>query len=164
MEYVIIGKVRDTFGTKGELKVIPIAPEDVFKDLKKVYLKRAGGGYVPFQVGSLRKHGEFIIVKFKGYDSVNKVEQFKGAHLFLPEDELPRRNEDEFYLYELIGMKVVTDKGKELGRVKRVEDFGVYDMLILEDERIMVPFVGDIVLRVDRDERLIEVKEDLIPL
>ncbi|HHJ64968.1 MAG TPA: ribosome maturation factor RimM, partial [Aquifex aeolicus] len=41
---------------------------------------------------------------------------------------------------------------------------GVYDMLILEDEKIMIPFVGDIVLKVDKNSRVVEVKEDLIPL
>ena len=61
-------------------------------------------------------------------------------------------------------MEVWTNRGRKLGRVKRVEDFGVYDMLILEDERIMIPFVGDIVLSVDRERKRIEVREEMVPL
>ena len=162
MDYVVIGKVVDTFGVRGELKVLPFAPEEVFEGLRKVYFKRSGGGYVPFNVESIREHGDLFLVKLKGYDSLEDAEQFRGAHLFLPEDELPERKEDEFYAYELVGMEVWTDKGRKLGRVKRVEDFGVYDMLVLEDERIMIPFVGDIVLEVDRKKKRIEVKEEII--
>ncbi len=164
MDYVIIGKIIDTFGVKGELKVYPLAPQEVFQNLKKVYLKRVGGDYVPFRVERVKEHGQLFVLKFKGYDSIDAIEQFKGAHLFLPQKQLPKREEDEFYAYELVGMEVVTDRGRKLGRVKRVEDFGVYDMLVLEDERIMVPFVGDIVLSVSREKGLITVKEDLIPL
>ncbi|RLJ70681.1 16S rRNA processing protein RimM [Hydrogenivirga caldilitoris] len=162
MEYIVIGKVIDTFGVKGELKVLPMAPEEVFEKLKRVYLKRVGGEYVPFKVEGVRRHENFLLIKFKGYNDLGSVEQFKGAHLFLPEKELPKRDEEEFYAYELIGMEVVTNKGKRLGKVKRVEDFGVYDMLVLENEKIMIPFVSDIVLNVDRRERRIEVKEELV--
>ncbi len=164
MDYVVIGRVIDTFGVRGELKVIPFAPEEIFEDLKKVYLKRVGGGYVPFKVEGVRRHKSFFLLKLKGYNSLSEAEQFKGAHLFLPEKELPERGEEEFYAYELVGMEVLTDKGKKLGRVKRVEDFGVYDMLILEDEKTMIPFVGDIVLSVDREKKKIEVREEMVPL
>ena len=161
MEYVVIGKVIDTFGVKGELKVLPFAPEEVFENLRVVYLKKVDRGYVPFKVEGVRKHRNFFLLKLRGYDSLDEAEQFKGAHLFLPEGELPKREGEEFYAYELVGMEVWTDKGRRLGKVKRVEDFGVYDMLILE--KTMIPFVSDIVLSVDRDKRRIEVKEELIP-
>ena len=164
MDYVVIGRVIDTFGVRGELKVIPFAPEEIFEDLKKVYLKRVGGGYVPFKVEGVRRHKSFFLLKLKGYNSLSEAEQFKGAHLFLPEKELPERGEEEFYAYELVGMEVWTDKGRRLGRIKRVEDFGVYDMLILEDEKTMIPFVGDIVLSVDREKKKIEVREEMVPL
>ncbi len=164
MEYVAIGKVADTFGIRGELKVLPYAPQEVLSKLRRVFFKRRGGEYVPFRVEKVRSSEKFFILKLKGYDSLDSVEQFKGATLFLPEKELPRRGEDEFYAYELVGMEVFTDRGKRLGRVERVEDFGVYDMLVLEGGRLMIPFVGDIVLRVNKKEKRIEVREELIPL
>ncbi|HHJ64579.1 MAG TPA: 16S rRNA processing protein RimM [Aquifex aeolicus] len=164
MEYVVIGKIVDTFGVNGELKVTPFAPEEVFENLERVYLKRRGGSYVPFKLKDIRRAGRFYLLRFEGYEDVQEAQQFRGAHLFLPENELPERGEGEFYAYELVGMEVVTDRGKKLGKVKRIEDFGVYDMLILEDEKIMIPFVGDIVLKVDKNSRVVEVKEDLIPL
>jgi len=164
MDYVVIGKVIATFGVKGELKITPYAPEEVFENLKRVYLKRAGGSYTPFSVERVRKSDRFYIIKLRGYDTLEEVLQFQGASVFLPQEELPARGEGEFYAYELVGMEVVGDRGRVIGRVKRIEDLGVYDMLILEDERVMIPFVGDIVLRVDRRSRRITVREDLLPL
>ena len=82
MDYVVIGKVIDTFGVKGDLKVLPLAPEEVFDRLKRVYLKRVGGGYVPFKVERVRKSRNLILLKLKGYNSLGEVEQFRGAHLF----------------------------------------------------------------------------------
>ena len=164
MEFVAVGRVIDTFGVKGELKVLPYAPEEVFEGLRRVFLKRRGGDYVPFEVEGVRRHREFYLVKLRGCDDVESAKRFKRATLFLPENELPEIGEDEFYAYELVGMEVYTDRGKRLGRVRRVEDYGVYDVLILDDDRTYIPFVGEIVLSVDRERRKVEVREDLIPL
>ncbi len=168
MSFVVIGKVLDTFGLEGELKIMLYAPEDILDSIKKVYFKKRGGDYVPFEVEYFdvmeRPKAKVYILKLKDIDSIDLAEQFKGAKIFYPEEELPERGEDEFYAYELIDMDVYTDKGRYLGKVKRIEDYGVYDMIILEDEKIMFPFVNDIVLEVDREKRTIKVKEDLIPL
>ncbi|NPB08314.1 MAG: 16S rRNA processing protein RimM [Aquificae bacterium] len=163
-EYVVIGKITDTFGLEGELKVIPYMPEEFFEDLQRVYLKRRGGDWVPFQVEWVDFVGDKVILKFKGVDSIEEAEQFRGAKLFLRREELPQLGKDEFYAYELVGMKVITDRGKELGKVARIRDMGPYDLLVLEGERVMFPFVSDIVLEVDREKGIIKVKEDLIPL
>lgn len=161
---MVVGKVIDTFGVKGELRVLPFAPEEVFERLVEVYLKKVGGGYVPFKVEGVRKHKGLFLLKLKGYDSEDEAKELKGAHIFLPEEKLPPRGEDEFYAYELVGMEVWTDRGKRMGNVKRVEDLGVYSMLLLDDEKSMIPFVDEIVLKVDRKGRRIEVREELVLL
>jgi len=73
------------------------------------------------------------LLKLKGYDSLGEVEQFKGAHLFLPQRELPKIGEEEFYAYELVGMEVWTDKGRNLGRVKR-KIYSPFEKALKEDQ------------------------------
>ena len=163
-DYVIIGKILDTFGLEGELKVRPYAPMEIFEKLEKVYLKRAGGGWVPFEVEWIDFMDDKVILKFKGYDSIDEVEQFRGAKLFLPKEELPKLEEEEYYAYELVGMEVETDKGKKLGRVQRVQDMGPYDALVLDKGNLLIPFVSDIVLKVDKENKKIVVKEELLPV
>ncbi len=162
MEFVVVGKVISPFGIKGEIKVLPIAPEEFVLSLQRIFFKKKGGDYLPFEVESTRRHGSFVLLKLKAFSTPEEVEQFKGAHIFLPREELPPLGEDEFYSFELVGMEVITDKGRKLGKVDHLKDFGVYDMLILEGEKIIIPFVSDIVLNVDRKKGIITVKEDLI--
>jgi len=161
---VIIGKILDTFGLEGELKVKPYMPLEFFEGLVRVYLKRKGGDYVPFELEWIDFMNDKVILKFKGYDSIDAAQQFKGAKVYLPKEDLPSLEEDEFYAYELVGMEVETDKGKKLGKVVRVQDMGPYDALVVEGEKIMIPFISDIVLEVDKEKRKIIVKEELIPL
>jgi len=161
---VIIGKILDTFGLEGELKVRPYMPLEFFEGLERVYLKRKGGDYVPFELEWIDFMNDKVILKFKGYDSIDVAQQFKEAKVYLPKEDLPSLEEDEFYAYELIGMEVETDKGKKLGKVVRVQDMGPYDALVVEGEKIMIPFVSDIVLEVDKEKRKVIVKEELIPL
>jgi len=163
-DYVVIGKITDTFGLEGELKVYPYLPQDFWQDLERVYLKRRGGDYVPFELEWIDFVKNFVIVKFKGYDGIEKAEQFKGAKVYLPREELPELSEEEFYAFELVGMEVVTDKGKELGRVEGVRDLGPYDALVLKGGELLIPFVSAIVLSVDKEKGRIVVKEDLIPV
>ena len=161
-EYVIIGKISDTFGIEGELKVIPYMPLEFFEYIEKVYLKRKGGDYVPFEVEWVDFIRDKVILKFKGYNSIEQVEQFKGAKIFLPAEELPELSEEEYYAYELVGMEVETDKGKKLGKVERIRDIGPYDALELEGGNLLIPFVSDIVLKVDKENGKIIVKEERV--
>ncbi|NPB06746.1 MAG: 16S rRNA processing protein RimM [Aquificae bacterium] len=164
-ELVAVGKVLDTFGLEGELKVRPYLPLEQFLKLERVYFKRVGGEAVPFELEELRPHDRFVVVKLKGVDGVEAAAQFKGAKVFLYDDELPPlEDEDAYYAYELVGMKVVTDKGKELGTVTRVRELGAYDALEVDDGKLLIPFVGALVLSVDRDAKKVVVKEELLPL
>ncbi len=163
-DYVVIGKITDTFGLEGELKVYPYLPQEFWENLEKVYLKRKGGDYVPFELEWIDFMKNFVILKFKGYDSIDRVEQFKGAKIYLPRSELPTLSEDEFYAFELVGMDVVTDKGKELGKVEGIRDLGAYDALVLKNGELLIPFVSDIVINVDKEKGQILVREDLIPV
>ncbi|WP_461831417.1 ribosome maturation factor RimM [Aquifex sp.] len=164
MEYVVIGKVLDTFGLEGELKVLPYMPLEFFENVERVYFKKKGGDYVAFDVEWVDFMNDRVILKLKGYDSIDKAEQFKGAKIFLPKGELPELEEDEFYAYELVGMEVETDKGKKLGKVSRVQDMGPYDALVLEGDKLMIPFVSDIVKDVKKNEGKIIVREELLPV
>lgn len=163
-EYIVVGKVVDTFGLEGELKVYPYLPQEFWENYQKVYLKRKGGDYVPFEIEWIDFMKNLVILKFKGFDKVDQVEQFKGAKLYLPKEELPRLQEDEFYAFELIGMEVITDKGKRLGEVEDIRDLGVYDALVLKSGNLIIPFVSDIILDVNRERGEIIVKEELIPV
>ena len=162
MDFVVIGRVVDTFRTEGKLKVEPFAPDELFERIKKVFFKRRGGDYIPFKVIEVKPHGRFWIIALEGINTLEEAQQFKGAKVFAREDDLPDLAEDEFYAFELEGMKVVTDKGNVIGKVERVQDMGPYWALVCGD--LLIPFVEDIVISVSRKDKTVKVKEDLLPL
>jgi len=149
MNFVIIGKIAGAFGRKGYVRLIPIADERVFKDLKRIYLKRKGGDYVPFEIEDIRRHKESFVIKMKGCGSMEEAEGFRNAHVFLPEEELPPLGEDEFYYYQLVGLNVYDSSGRKMGKVKSLQDIGPYHLVELDDGKTYIPFVSEIVKEVD---------------
>ena len=162
MEFVAIGRIAGFDAEKSLLRLNPYAPESVFERLSRVFLKRRGGEYVAVGVGELTLEGDLILLSLDGFETPEESARLKGAHLYLPAGELPEIEEDEFYIFELVGMRVVSDNGKELGKVKRVLPMGEYELL-LTDRDIYIPFVSAVVLEVDRIGRRITVRDSMIP-
>ncbi len=163
--YVVIGKVFDTYGLKGEIKVQTYLDKKHWSKIKRVFLKRKAGGYVPFSVDYARGHGEDqLILKFEGYDRVEDVEAFRGAKVFLPKEELPKKREGEYYYFELEGLEVLTEKGVPIGKVSGVVEQKPYDLLEVDGGRLYIPFVEALVKEVRLREGRVIVRDILAEL
>ncbi|RTZ58528.1 MAG: 16S rRNA processing protein RimM [Gammaproteobacteria bacterium] len=161
-EFVILGKIEDTFGYDGKLKIKIFAPQKLWEGLRKVFLKRKGGDYIPFEVQHLEVRGRKAYLKLKGIDSEEEALKTVGAHIYYPQEELPQLKAGEYYYFQLIGAKVVDKNGESLGKVQYIHDGGMYSMLVLDDERI-IPFTKNFVLEVDTDKKLIVVDGEKLP-
>ena len=148
-QYVVVGRIADTYGLKGELKVEPYLDAKHWKSLKRVFLKRKGGSYVPFEIERVRPHNkDLLIVKFVGYDDLTSVEGFRSARIFLPKEELPKKRKDEYYYFELEGLEVFTEEGKRLGKITGIISQKPYDLLEIDGGRTYIPFVKALVKEV----------------
>jgi RimM protein, required for 16S rRNA processing len=93
-DFVVIGKIADTYGLNQELKVLAYLPPKEWKRIKKVYFKKKGGDYVPFELEKLRLHGEkWVLIKLKGVQSQEDAIRFLGAKVFLPKGEPSQEKE-----------------------------------------------------------------------
>ncbi len=162
MDPVVIGKVVGPFGLEGDLEVQPLAPDEFLTSLKKVLLKRKGGGFESFEVERAVWRGEKLLLKIKGIDDPEECRLLSGARIFVDKRELPPLEEDSYYAFELEGMEVVTDSGRDLGQVVSVLDYPSYQILST-DRGFLIPFVGEIVVDVDRERSLITVRDNRIP-
>ncbi len=149
--FVVVGKILEPYGLKGELKVEPYLEGSKWKGIKRVFLKRKGGDYVPFKVELIKRHGtDKLLIKFEGFDERGRVEGFAGARVFLPANELPKTERGEYYYFELEGLEVFTEKGKRLGVVSGVVPQKPYHLLEVEGGKLYIPFVKELIKRVEK--------------
>jgi len=160
--YVVIGKIEDTFGTLGKLKIKIFAPQKLWESVKKIYLKRRGGNYEPFEVEGVEVRGRKAYLKLKGVDSEEEALKMVGAHIYYHEVELPELKSGEYYYYQLVGSEVFTDRGERLGTVQYIHETGGYPILVLEND-IMIPFNRHFIKEVDTDNRRIVVDSEKLP-
>ena len=103
---------------------------------------------------------QYVIVKFKGIDSINDVEKYKGAKLYVTRDKAVRLKKDEYFVADLIGMKVVTEDGALLGDLKDVMATGANDVYVVEREdgsKILLPAIKECVLNIDMEQGVVTV-------
>ena len=81
--YLQVGVITATHGLKGEVKVFPTTDDPGrFDDLKEVFLD-TGKGLTPLEIASVRYFKQFVILKFREYDSINEVENLRKKELWI---------------------------------------------------------------------------------
>lgn len=155
-----VGVIASMHGIRGEVKVFPTT-DDVnrFKKLKEVLLD-TGKELVTLQIGSVKFFKQFVILKFKGYDNINDVEKYKGKSLFVTRENAVKLKKDEYFIADLIGMKVENEDGSFSGTLRDVIVTGANDVYIIlcEDGReVMIPAIKECILSVDVINRRIKV-------
>lgn len=156
-----VGVIANTHGVKGEVKIFPTtdAPER-FKKLKSVILD-AKREKITLDIQSARFFKNLVIVKFKGIDDINDIEKYKGCDLYVTRENATPLDEGEYYIADLIDMKVVDDEGKELGVLFDVMQTGANDVFVVNlndsDKELLLPNIPDCVLNVDLEKKVITV-------
>ena len=139
-----------------QVEVLTDFPER-FSRLKTVYL---GEERSPAVLEGHRMHGRRILLKFAQFDDRDQADQLRGELIYVPVEEAIPLGEDEYYLYEIVGLEVWTTEGEYLGRVEEVLHTGSNDVYVVReaDEETLIPAISDVVLKIDVDEGRIEVR------
>ena len=150
-----VGVISSTHGVRGEVKVFPTT-DDVtrFTQLKKVYLE-TGREMLPLEIQNVKFFKQFAILKFKGIDNINDIEKYRGKSLMIDREDAVDLDEDEYFIADMIGMKVCTEDGSEFGTLKDVMETGANDVYIidsLEHGEVLIPAIRECILDVDMDE------------
>lgn len=141
-----VGVITQTHGIRGEVKVFPTTDDaNRFKKLKEVILD-TGRERLSMEIEGVKFFKQFVILKFKGYDSINDVEKYRRGKLLVTRDKAVRLKKDEYFVADMIGMQVVTDTGEAFGFLKEVLATGANDVYVVS--RRMHP------RRCSRDQRV----------
>lgn len=155
-----VGVITQTHGIRGEVKVFPTTDDaNRFKKLKEVILD-TGRERLTLEIESIKFFKQFVILKFKGYDSINDVERYRQGKLLVTRDNAVRLKKDEYFVADMIGMRVVTDEGEELGVLKDVLATGANDVYVVgreDDTEALLPAIKECIKNVDMDGHVMEV-------
>ncbi|MCA1059190.1 ribosome maturation factor RimM [Rossellomorea aquimaris] len=159
-----VGKIVNTHGVKGEVKVVSTTdfPEERYQKGNTLYLFHTKGqNPTELIIKSHRNHKSFDLLTFEGYENINEVEKFKEGILKVQEDQLQDLEEGEYYFHEIVGCTVRTTAGEELGTVKEILSPGANDVWVVKGERgkeYLIPYIEDIVISVDIEGQLITIE------
>jgi len=152
---VRIGQIVGAFGLKGEVKVEPLT--DFWERFEKGTRLRLKGQWVT--VEGYREHKNRPMLRLSGIDSATIAEGLQWEYLEAIIDEEPELDEDEYFTADLIGMKVVSTDGRELGEVEDVIENPAHELLKIGE--ILIPVVKEFVKEIDLENEVITVQ--LIP-
>lgn len=155
-----VGIITSTHGVKGEVKVYPTT-DDVkrFKKLKDIILD-TGKEHVALELESVKFFKQMVILKFKGIDSLNDVEKFRQKSLYVTRANAVRLRKDEYFIADLIGLKVIDEENKELGTMEDVMVTGandVYVISLLNGKELLLPAIKQCILNVDMENQCMQV-------
>ncbi|HHX01829.1 MAG TPA: 16S rRNA processing protein RimM [Firmicutes bacterium] len=164
-KWILIGEIVATQGSKGEVRVIPHTefPER-FLDMDHVLLFRESDpepyGRVP--VESSRFHKRFVLLKLEGVDTIEQAQALKGMLIKVDYRDVVPLPPGRHYIFELIGLKVVTDDGLELGVIDDVIQTGANDVYVVnpnpgltKQRQILIPVVESVVLDVNLEDQVV---------
>ena len=160
-KYISVGKILNFHGIKGEAKVgFSKNQENFFCSLTEVFVKVAHE-YKLLHIETSRLHKNIALVKFKEFNSINELMEYKGAFLYVEETTI-RENleEDEFLIDELVGLEIFDENNIKQGFVVGVSNNGANDLLSIKTNAkkiVLIPFVKAIVTHVSIKEKRIEI-------
>lgn len=150
-----VGIISSTHGVRGEVKVFPTTDDkNRFRKLKNVLLD-TGKDLLTLDIESVKFFKQFAIIKFKGYDNINDIEKYKGKSLFVTRENAVKLNKDEYFIADLIGMKVENEDGSFSGVLKDVIETGandVYTILCGDGKEVLIPAIRECILSVDLEK------------
>lgn len=147
---ILVGRIAGAFGVRGEVRVTSYTADPMTLLLYRD-LRRSDGSRAPALTDARPVKGG-LVARAAGVGTREQAEALRGLKLHVFRQDLPPPDEDEFYLADLVGLKVETADGRVLGAVRGVQDFGAGDILEIKPAigpSFWLPFTREAVPEVD---------------
>ena len=147
-----IGKIVNTYGIKGFLKVVPYTDNiKRFEDLKTIYIQ-VKNDLQEFTIEEVKYNKNLVMIKLKGIDDINIAQNYKNYYIKIDRQYAVELPEDSYFIIDLIGIEVFTDTNRNLGKIEDVFRTGSIDVYVVKDEKgkqILLPAIGEVIKEVD---------------
>ena len=157
MQYLYIGKIVNTHGIKGELRILSKFPykDKVFINNMKIYIDKKDIEII----NTYRRHKNFDMITLKGYSNINEVLKYKGKYVYVDNKDIVLDN-NKYLDEDLIGLNVIyedNDKGI-------ITDIERYDKTVLfnikgNDKEYLIPYNDNLIDKIDINDKKIYIKD-----
>lgn len=148
--FIVVGKIRRPHGLRGDVlvEVWTDFPERLVPGLR-LYV---GENHEPLTIEKLRPHNQGLLVLFREMQNPEASGEYRNELLYVQMDEIPPLPEGEYYHHQMLGMRVVTDEGVDLGMVTQILETGSNDVYVVStstDGEILLPAIDSVILDID---------------
>lgn len=171
MEWFNVGRIVNTHGIRGEVRVLSTTDfeeERFVVGNKLAAFKKDDKKPTWVTIESMRRHKNFILLTFEGMHNINLVEPFKEGMLKVTKDQMSDDllAENEYFFHDIIGCSVVSEEGETIGTVIDILQTGANDVWVVKGAKkeYYIPYIEDIVKGIEVDEKkiVIHVMEGLL--
>jgi 16S rRNA processing protein RimM len=158
--YLLIGKIVGVHGLKGTNKFKSYAQSlSVFNPGRSLLIRDNRSRQTSIEINWVKSHTRTPLISFKGVIDCDQAKALVGAELFIAETELPERDEDTYYWFELIGLEVYTTEEEYLGRIASIMPTGSNDVYVVRDKRkeVLIPALESVVVDIDLEHKRMRV-------
>ena len=164
-KYLELGQIVNVRGLKGEVKVNSFTDDNTkFERLPKVFIKRNKGDLEERKIEKVSYNKNQVIIKFVGIDTIDEAEKLRNSFILVDRDDLESLPEGVYYIADLIGLDVYTDKNEFLGKVDDIFNTKSNDVYVVRNdlgELRYLPGIPDVLKQIDIENKKIIVT--LIP-
>lgn len=151
-EYFEIGQIVNTFGIKGFVKVNPFTDDlTQFESLKTILVEK-NKKVLELEIEEVKYSKNQVLLKLKGIEEINEAEKYRGAIIKIPREKARKLPEGTYFIADLIGMQVITDDQKLLGKLEDIYNSGASDIYVVKDElgkQILLPAIKEVIKQID---------------
>ncbi len=170
-DYLLIGEILRPHGIRGELRmrVLTDYPERIAL-MERVWLgtDETGRNAEAYPLESSRLHQNYALLKLVGIDDRTHAERLRELFVFVEFDKAVPLEDGEFYLFELLGLQVVTVSGETLGELVDVIETGANDVYVVQGQtygEVLIPAIESVIIKTDIEggQITVELPEGLLP-
>ncbi len=150
--YLLLGKTVKVWGLDGKVKVRAYADSPgLASSLDTILLKGIGGSLAQYPVESIRCDRAAWVLKLRGVDTPEEAQRLVGHDVLMPRSAAPPPPEGSYYHADLVGLRVRSEEGHDLGRVVEILETGANDVYVVRGEREewLLPATREVVKGID---------------
>jgi 16S rRNA processing protein RimM len=162
---VEMGRISAPFGIKGWVRVQPYSGATGNLANCATWWLDGAAGWQEYAVQQAQVQGPHVVAKLAGCEDRDAADRFKGRVVAVPREAFPPVEQGEFYWADLVGLKVRNSEGLDFGVVSSMVETGANAVMVVQQSAVdgdtqrerLIPFIADVIKRVDIAAGLIEV-------